>query len=951
MSVYAAGPVAKSAGPATAPAPMSVEELQSRAWTLFYGGDFKSAAEGAAKLLTLPASSDPAKWEAAHCQARCLWAMGDAASRTQAQKLWTDLAKATPTPTSRVKVRQVIAQSLVLAPGNSSAAGDPAKVAKAISLLENIVQSDSAGTATAEAAIELGMRYIAAKRFDDAKHMLEFVEKYLSKENIVRLETSEGAAITFRRAAKDALKQLEFAKNVGMAAFEKAEDLRKAEKFAEALAAYQAIIKDSEAQNGGQKGDQKNTSTLSDYAVRSDLAIGQCYVGLNKPLQAVEHWKRFVGAAPAGAWRGQAYAAMIDLQLERLLDLPAAVTYADMADNALKTALADEKIAATWKPSLFDIYLRIGTVRLLQQKPSDAATAFEQAKKATQDKKFADGLDPLIAAAKTNQPNQPLIPADAVVGAMGLSSDKTLSDKATLVLSLAVIDNVAKKFAAADALFDRLLTDKLLKRTPAQEGFATFGKALVLLSNAKSDPDQTKKALLTALKTYPQGSWQDETLYQLAAFIQQQAEATFKKEEYATKHTAPDQPQTQRNLPKQDKAADERRARMIAAAAEALPYWAEVLKTYPKSPRCEPALYYVGVIQHEKAKINASNEERFFKEAAASLNRFCDAYPKSPFAGDAHARQMDIALEALFDLKLAGEKAEKAIQWVKTVANASQTQKSTDTTAPVSLWCGSKSGPSPAFLERFRYECGLRAGLVAYLNEKYDVATENFRLAGAPTLDDKLPSNATAESVGMSVLISAIQKKRVVWREDAVQMVNNERQKTAMKLADLYLFVQRPDRTINIYNRFLANDPLLGTIVPAAKSYAKMQLGWAYSRDTSKLTLAKEYLNSAYDPESANMPWVPFALMRLGSVEYNNGSPEKALPHFERILKLYPDSNEAKRALYFYAITTVKLGKFDLAQQACQQFMGKYPNDVWIPHVKSIMANAMNKNSSKQDVK
>ena len=214
-SVRAQTPVA----PTTPSAPMTVDQLQGRAWALFYGGDFKSAADGAARLLTHPESSNPAKWEATHCQARSLWAQSDAASRAQAQKLWNDLAKVTPTPTAKNKVRLVIAQALVLAPPNSP---DAAKTAKAISLLEDIIQSDSAGTATAEAAIELGTRYIAVKRFDDAKYMLDFVEKYLADDNLVRLETTEGAAITFRRAARDALKQLEYAKNVGMEAFEKA---------------------------------------------------------------------------------------------------------------------------------------------------------------------------------------------------------------------------------------------------------------------------------------------------------------------------------------------------------------------------------------------------------------------------------------------------------------------------------------------------------------------------------------------------------------------------------------------------------------------------------------------------------------------------------------------------------------------------------------------------------
>ena len=616
------------------PTPQATE--QAKAWTSFYVGAFKSAADSSAKLLALPASSNPDKWEAAHCQARSLWALGDAASRNQAQKLWNELGKIT-SPSPKVKTRITIAQVTVLSPLTPTP--DPAKLAQSITLLENAVAADSAGTATAEAAIELGLRYTAAKKFDDAQRQLEFVERYLAANNLTRLETADAAAAPFRKAAQDALRQLEFAKNVGMEDFAKAEALRKADKFTEAVAAYQAILKNH---------------AQTDYAPRADLALGQCYVGLNRPLQAVEHWKRFVGAAPAGPWRGQAYAAMIDLQLENLLDLPAAATYADMAINSLKTALADEKIAPSWQPLLFDIHLRIGTVRLLQQNSSEAVVAFEQAKRSTHYKQLIDSIDPLIAAAKSDQSLLPSDVQDASPASIGVPKTRLENQKATMALSLAMIATVSRRFDAADAIFDRVLTDRLLKRTPAQEGFATFGKALVLLSKDKSDPAQTKDALIAAIKAHPQGTWQDETLYQLAVFIQEQAEGTFKREDYTAKHNAPNRPNDAERK-QQQKAQDERQAKRIKANSEALPYWQELIKRYPKSPRAEQAWYMAGVLQ-----LDMEN----WKDGLAHFDKFVEAYPNSPYAGEALLILGQNALERRVDLSASQAYLKRLDAWI-----------------------------------------------------------------------------------------------------------------------------------------------------------------------------------------------------------------------------------------------------------------------------------------------
>ena len=141
--------------------------------------------------------------------------------------------------------------------------------------------------------------------------------------------------------------------------------MRKGGKFAEALALYQSVAKDFPD---------------TDYAPRAGLAIGYCHVGMERPLAAVEQWKQFVTASPAGPWRGQAYIGLIDLNLEQTLDAGEAVKCADMAAAALDKALANEKSAASWKLAIYDLYLRHGVIAFLQRRNEAAADSFDRAR-------------------------------------------------------------------------------------------------------------------------------------------------------------------------------------------------------------------------------------------------------------------------------------------------------------------------------------------------------------------------------------------------------------------------------------------------------------------------------------------------------------------------------------------------------------------------------------------
>src|SRR3989339_372168 len=81
-------------------------------------------------------------------------------------------------------------------------------------------------------------------------------------------------------------------------------------------------------------------------------------------------------------------------------------------------------------------------------------------------------------------------------------------------------------------------------------------------------------------------------------------------------------------------------------------------------------------------------------------------------------------------------------------------------------------------------------------------------------------------------------------------------------------------------------------------------------------------------------------LFDLAQVEGGKGNYEKAVETFEKLLKLYPDSENAPVALFMIGFTYAnELGNKDKARIAYQEFIEKYPNHELKPSVDFELAN------------
>ncbi len=695
----------------------------------------------------------------------------------------------------------------------------------------------------------------------------------------------------------------------------------------------------------------------NEWGHAAGFRIGQCFVGLQRPAQAIDWWQKFVKESPAGPWRGQAQVALVDATLQQL-DLKKATEHAVAAGTVLAKGL-DKEAGPSWTEAAYDIYFRQGIVSLVDGRFDAAVQGFQEAKQNLPSPILGrgaggeGGLDRLIAAA---QQRAKVVPDELTVG----------NDRAATALALGNIYNVLHQYGLAKGYFSLLLSGPLRSNSAAHRSFAGLGLACAVLGSgkaisvSKSGPQpppqlQAKAICQASLSEYPKGSWHDETLYRLATLIQDVAESSFgnppkppsdgKNADQAAKPPA----QQERDA----KAEKERHAALLKARAEALPYWQDLVKRFPDSPRCEPALYNAGVLLYEAAEAApAGKSDQLLKDADALFDRLLEAYPKSPYAGDAFVHRMDFALERKFDMKLAVALADRGITWAKqqkvevlTAADGSLTKQSVadaakairNASAKLPEWA-EPGGKPPAELLNDLYNLYLRAGVVAYLQEKYEEAIPFLDAGGPARPIEGMRANFDSQKAGVFILMECARRKTPSSWPDAVNAAKSDSQKLAIKLADIYLHAQRAEKAEPIYDQILAGGVPLGRPNKAVEGYCLFQLALLYSeqgRDRDKsVAYYKKFLTKDY----ADLPFAADALLRLTVLEYNtNHDARRAIPQCQYIVAKYPAHREAERAMYFLAQMAVDAGDKEVASSACKQFLAKYPQSGWRSHVEQIL--------------
>ena len=182
---------------------------------------------------------------------------------------------------------------------------------------------------------------------------------------------------------------------------------------------------------------------------------------------------------------------------------------------------------------------------------------------------------------------------------------------------------------------------------------------------------------------------------------------------------------------------------------------------------------------------------------------------------------------------------------------------------------GGSGGKPPAELLNDLYNLYLRAGILAYLQEKYEEAVPYLDAAGPAHPTEGMWANFDSQKMGLFILAECARRKKPSWYPDAVNAAKTESQKLAIKLADTYSHGQRPEKGEAIYDQLLAGDPPLGRPSKAVEGYCLMELALVYSGRGTNHEKSVEYYKRFLQKDYADHPWAADAIMRLVVLDYS----------------------------------------------------------------------------------
>jgi tetratricopeptide (TPR) repeat protein len=384
---------------------------------------------------------------------------------------------------------------------------------------------------------------------------------------------------------------------------------------------------------------------------------------------------------------------------------------------------------------------------------------------------------------------------------------------------------------------------------------------------------------------------------------------------------------------------------------------------YPDSPRREPALYHAGVLLYQRAETmsaaaaaasapgSAGNPraaastsggiERAWNDAAGMFNKLTEAYPSSPYAGDAYVKQIDIALERRFDLQRAAALGSQASQWGRNHVQLSQ--GTGDISLPVA-WAEPAVQATQDQLRRVAHACSLRAGLVAYLEHNYEVAQREFEMAStilASATRQHRDARDDLSSLALDVLLAAIRQKQPVTDPRLFEERLTDRQLTAIQIADLYLRMLQVEKAEAIYRRLISGEDGFGVPRAALRAYATMKLAESLYHQRGRSQEAIETLDVFASRQFDGTYWGGYGLFRLGVTTFNiTQDLDRSLELYAQMIRRYPGHPKTELAHAYFCLNAARAGRAEEATRAFHEFRQKYDGSRWVSLIQNELARS-----------
>jgi tetratricopeptide (TPR) repeat protein len=740
----------------------------------------------------------------------------------------------------------------------------------AVKTLDEIMATQVPVEATAEAAEVLARLHVARGDTKAAQRAVGFGRQFLAYHKI---ESAYLEALFRRRLAKPATKSTKEPLDEAEVLFKQAESLRLKGKPASAIPLYHKLVKDHAS---------------GPWADPSGFRLGECLLLAGKGPQARQQWQDFVRAKPSGPWRGQASVALADIALEYDVDAKAALAIIGDASRIVSEEV-EPPAKESWHAATFDIHFRHGAAAILSEKYDDAERAFRAAKGAvsTQVERTA-GLEQLIAMA--TEERHPA-PPETREGACGT------------LLGLARLSNLVGHFEKSAQICGRLIKGEVRNCSAAQRAYALYEQAYGL-DHTKKSADALKNYLLS-LQTFRRGTWHDATLYRSAMLTQEIARKLPDPPGRAVgevkKLTGEAVTPSDRECRRQEKAIAE--AARVQGKVKALPLWTQLLDGFPESPHREAALYFAGVLCFETDRP---------AEAQQHLVELVKKYPSGPYAGDAHVKLADVAIELLFDLAAAKSAVHDGLAWLRQQDRVA---------ARLSDDGGVGDQARPR--DGVEFDLRVRAGLVEYLDGRPADAIAHFESAKLFEPPRKLVVVSGHIPGAVERLVTAAKAgKPLVPQEVDVGHPNGA---LCLRVASLYYEAEQYEHGIRLCNKLLDSMP----------KATRDQRSWAYflrGRCLHAQRLPLEAMDSFGQSvgETARASWKPTALFYMGNAIFNYAEDEDAaIALWNRAAREFPESEEAERGQYHVGFALMHSGRHQEARDAFDKFLKARPGSIY----------------------
>ncbi len=221
--------------------------------------------------------------------------------------------------------------------------------------------------------------------------------------------------------------------------------------------------------------------------------------------------------------------------------------------------------------------------------------------------------------------------------------------------------------------------------------------------------------------------------------------------------------------------------------------------------------------------------------------------------------------------------------------------------------------------DKVAYDIYVRVGLIAYLKQDYAEAAKQFK-AAKPY---QPPRNFTVAHgtilTGIERLIRAAKKGKSLTPQNVLE--GDKKARLILMLADVYHTGGQYERSLELCNRLLKGAARKATKTQRSYAYFRRARNY-YSLDSrgderkrnSDLALRDYLASQKTDPKTE---WADNCLFKAANVYWNHsGNARKAIYLYRRLLKLYPDSDEAERSAYFIGVCYEWSGNYRDAKTA-----------------------------------